>query len=72
MFDTPSGHAFFKEGHDDGVTNYALCVQPRPACILQMSNSYRAEGIFKKLANDLLGSTKLLWAWEGNVPFRRR
>jgi CubicO group peptidase (beta-lactamase class C family) len=69
VFDTPFGHAFFKEGHDDGVANYALCIQRRQMCILLMSNSDRAEGIFKPLVDLLMGNTGLPWRWEGYVPF---
>ncbi len=69
VFETPYGHAFFKEGHDDGVANYALCVAPRRDCILLLSNSVRAEGIFKYLVDDLMGDTHLPWAWEGYTPY---
>lgn len=69
VFDTPYGHAFFKEGHDDGTGNYALCVQPKKACILLLSNSDHAEGIFKYLVDDLLGPTNLPWRWEGYIPY---
>jgi CubicO group peptidase (beta-lactamase class C family) len=72
VFDTPFGHAFFKEGHDDGVANYALCVQPRQACILLMSDSDRAEGIFKPLVELLMGKTGLPWRWEGYQPYNLR
>src|SRR5450432_3695104 len=51
VFETPFGHAFFKEGHDDGTANYALCVEPRRACILLLSNDVRSEGIFKPLVD---------------------
>ncbi len=68
-FETPFGRAFFKEGHDDGTANYALCVEPRRACILLLSNSVRAEGIFKALVDELMGDTRLPWAWEGYAPY---
>lgn len=71
VFKTPFGQAFFKEGHDDGVANYAMCVQPRRACILLMSNSDHAEGIFKPLVDLLMGDTRLPWRWEGYIPYRQ-
>ena len=71
VFETPFGHAFFKEGHDDGTANYALCVEPRRACVLLLSNSVRAEGIFAPLVDALMGDTGLPWKWEGYVPFDR-
>jgi hypothetical protein len=69
VFDTPYGHSFFKEGRDDGTVNYALCVKPRRACILLLSNSDHAEGIYKYLVDDLLGPTGLPWKWDGFVPY---
>jgi CubicO group peptidase (beta-lactamase class C family) len=69
VFETPSGHAFFKEGHDDATANYALCVEPRRACVLLMSNSARAEGIFTPLIGDLMGETRLPWKWENYVAY---
>ena len=69
VFDTPYGHAFFKEGHDDGTANYALCVQSRRACVLLLSNSDRAEGIYKYLVDDLMGPVNLPWRWEGFIPY---
>jgi CubicO group peptidase (beta-lactamase class C family) len=69
VFDTPYGHAFFKEGRDDGTVNYALCVQPRKACILLLSNSDRAEGIYKALVDELMGNVRLPWRWEGYIPY---
>jgi CubicO group peptidase (beta-lactamase class C family) len=69
VFETPFGHAFFKEGHDDGTANYALCVERRQACILLMSNSVRAEGVFKPLSDDLMGDTRLPWKWENYIPY---
>ncbi len=69
VFETPYGHAFFKEGHNEITANYALCVQPRQACILLLSNSVRATGIFKPLVDALMGDTRLPWRWEGYVPY---
>lgn len=69
VFETPQGPAFFKEGHDDGTANYALCIKPKRDCILLMSNSVRAEGIFKALVDALMGETNLPWQWEGYTPY---
>ena len=68
VFDTPYGHAYFKEGHDDGTANYALCVDSKRTCILLMSNSVRAEGIFVTLVNRLMGNVNLPWSWQGYAP----
>ncbi|HVV43593.1 MAG TPA: serine hydrolase domain-containing protein [Bryobacteraceae bacterium] len=69
VFETPFGHAFFKEGHDDGTANYALCIEPRRACILLLSNSVRAEGIFKAVVEEVMGDVHLPWKWEGYIPY---
>ena len=68
VFDTPYGHAFFKEGHDDGTANYALCIEERRACILLLSNSTRAEAIFVSLVHRLLGDVPIPAEWEGYGP----
>ena len=65
VFETPYGHAYFKEGHDEGTANYALCVQEKNACILLLSNDVRAENIFAALVKRLFGDVKLPAAWEG-------
>ena len=69
VFETPFGHAFFKEGHDDGTANYALCIEPRRACVLLLSNSVRAEGIFKAVVEEFMGDVRLPWKWEGYIPY---
>jgi len=68
VFETPYGQAFFKEGHDDGTANYAVCVAERRDCILLMSNSPRAEAIFVSLVHRLLGELPIPAEWEGYGP----
>src|SRR5581483_6646479 len=68
VFETPYGHAFFKEGHDDGTANYALCLDKQRDCILILSNSVRAERIIATLVDRLLGKVELPAAWEGYAP----
>ena len=63
---------FFKEGHDDGTNNYALCLDEAQRCILILSNSSNGEGIFLYLADALIGETDLPWEWEGYVPYDRK
>lgn len=70
-FETRYGHAFFKEGHDDGTSNFALCIDQRQDCILLLSNDNRAEGIYVELTNRLLGPVALAWEWEGYRPYDR-
>lgn len=65
VFDTPYGHAFFKEGHDEGTANYVLCVEPRRSCIVMLANDVRAERIFVPLVRRLFGEVNLPASWEG-------
>ncbi|MCZ6560718.1 MAG: serine hydrolase [Gammaproteobacteria bacterium] len=72
IFASPFGPAFFKEGHDDGTNNYALCLDEAQRCILILSNSSNGEGIFLYLVDALIGETNLPWEWEGYVPYDRK
>jgi CubicO group peptidase (beta-lactamase class C family) len=65
VFETPYGHAFFKEGHDEGTANYVLCVEPRRSCIVMLANDVRAERIFVPLVRRLFGEVNLPADWEG-------
>jgi hypothetical protein len=69
LFDSSFGPAFFKEGHDDGTNNYALCLKETGHCILILSNSSNGESIFLYLVNELLGKTGLPWEWESYIPY---
>jgi CubicO group peptidase (beta-lactamase class C family) len=70
VFDTRHGRAFFKEGHDEGTANYALCIAEKRACILMLSNSVRAELIFATLVQRLFGDVPVPYSWEGYAPPR--
>jgi hypothetical protein len=69
LFQSPYGPAFFKEGHDDGTDNYALCVRPRESCILILTNSGVGKSVFEYLIDDLLGETNLPTEWESFTPY---
>ena len=69
VFRSPQGPAFFKEGHDDGTNNYALCLQDSRNCVLILSNSSNGESIFKYLADATLGTTCLPWFWDNYIPY---
>lgn len=71
LFTSPFGPAWFKEGHDDGWNNYAVSFERGRSALLLMANSSNGEGIFKYLADALLGETCLPWYWEGYVPYDR-
>ncbi len=70
LFTSPRfGPAYFKEGHDDGWGNYAVSFEAPRRALLLLSNSANGEGIFKYLADALLGETCLPWYWEGYIPY---
>ncbi len=69
VFRSSQGPAFFKEGHDDGTNNYALCLQDSRRCVLILSNSSNGESIFKYLADAALGPTCLPWYWDSYIPY---
>lgn len=68
-YQSPQGPAWFKTGHDDGTNNLALCLQSKQTCILVMSNSSNAEGIYRYLVDAVLGPTCYPWFWEGDIPY---
>ena len=65
LFQTPYGRAFFKEGHDDGWRNYAVCFDKSGTGIVIMTNSSNGEGIFKELLETLLRNKYTPVEWEG-------
>lgn len=48
LYWTPYGEAFFKEGHDYGWRNYAVCFDKSGGMVI-MTNSSNGEGIYKEL-----------------------
>lgn len=68
-FESPCGHAYFKEGHDDGWQNHSVVFADRHKAILLMSNSSNADKTFKELLEKLLGDKSTPWQWENYVPY---
>ena len=68
LYKSPYGPAFFKEGHDEGWRNLALCFLNGDG-MLVMTNSANGEGIFKPLVESLLGETGFPFEWEGYTPY---
>jgi len=68
-FTSAQGPAFFKEGHDDGTNNVAVCIESSKNCVLLMSNSSNAESIFPYLIDDVLGRTCFPWYWANYIPY---
>lgn len=65
VFEAPQGHAYFKEGHDDGTANYALCLDEQRRCVLLLSNDVRAEHVFRPIIEAVMGPVPVPWSWEG-------
>lgn len=68
LYSSPYGPAFFKEGHDEGWRNLALCFLNGDG-MLVMTNSSNGEGIFKPLVEALLGKTAFPFDWDGYTPY---
>ena len=69
-FESPYGHAYFKEGHDDGWQNHSVVFADRKIGLLLMGNSSNADKIFKALLEKLLGDRATPWQWENYVPYQ--
>ena len=69
-FESPYGHAYFKEGHDDGWENHSVVFGDRKVGLLLMCNSSNADKIFKALLEKLLGDKTTPWQWENYVPYQ--
>ncbi len=69
LYWTPYGKAFFKEGHDEGWRNYAVCFDKSKIGIVIMTNSSNGEGIFKELLETLIMNKFTPIEWEGYTPF---
>jgi hypothetical protein len=59
------GEAYFKEGHDDGWRNYAVCFEKAKDCVLIMTNSSNGEHIYDQLLRAIQGNTFTPVEWEG-------
>jgi CubicO group peptidase (beta-lactamase class C family) len=68
VYTTRDGHAFFKEGHDEGWRHYVVAFD-RGNGLLIMTNSSNGEGIYAALIETLLGDRDTPIAWEGFTPY---
>lgn len=60
---SPSGRSFAKGGHNDWTGNLVICQEEQTRCLVMLSNSVRAEIIFPKIAEKVLGETAYPWWW---------
>jgi CubicO group peptidase (beta-lactamase class C family) len=69
LYWSPYGEVFFKEGHDEGWRNYAVCFDKVKSGMIILTNSSNGEGIFKELLETLLKDTFTPIEWEGYTPY---
>jgi len=69
LYTSPYGKVFFKEGHDEGWRNYAVCFEKSKSGVVIMTNSSNGEGIFQYLLESLLRDTFTPIEWEGFTPY---
>jgi len=68
LYKSPFGPAFFKEGDNEGWRNFALCFGNGDG-MLVMTNSSNGGGIFKPLAEALLGETEFPFDWDDYTSY---
>jgi CubicO group peptidase (beta-lactamase class C family) len=71
LYRSPSGPAFFKEGHSDSTNNFVLAFEGSKTGVVLLSNSGNAERMFFPAVEALFGETCLPWFWMGYVPYDR-
>jgi CubicO group peptidase (beta-lactamase class C family) len=69
LYWTPYGKAFFKEGHDEGWRNYAVCFDEAKTAIVIMTNSSNGEGMYKEMLETVERNTFTPVEWEGFTPY---
>jgi CubicO group peptidase (beta-lactamase class C family) len=69
LYWSPSGKAFFKEGHDDGWRHYAVYFDKAGSGMLIMTNSSNGESIYQELLETLLADTFTPIEWESFTPY---
>ena len=72
LYSSPYGPVFFKEGHDDGWRNYAVCFDQRKTALIVMTNSGNGEGIYQELLETVIGDNFTPIEWEGFTPYNQQ
>ena len=65
VFRSRHGRAFFKEGHEDGWDNHAVCFDEAGSCLLLMSNSENGDRVFIPLLQALMADHDTPGRWHG-------
>ncbi len=63
-FESTSGPAWFKGGHNDSTGNMVICIERQRRCVVFLANDVRAERIYPALARGILGDLSMPWSWE--------
>ncbi len=63
-FESTSGPAWFKGGHNDSTGNMVICLERQRRCVVFLANDVRAERIYPALARQILGDIAMPWSWE--------
>jgi CubicO group peptidase (beta-lactamase class C family) len=69
LYWTPYGKVFFKEGHDEGWRNYAVCFDEAKTAMVIMTNSSNGEGMYKEMLETVERNTFTPIEWEGFTPY---
>ncbi len=63
-FESTSGPAWFKGGHNESTGNMVICLERERRCVVLLANDVRAERIYPALARGILGELAMPWSWE--------
>lgn len=63
-FQDLTGPAWFKGGHNDSTGNMVICLESGSRCVVMLANDVRAERIYPRVANFVLGQILMPWSWE--------
>lgn len=69
LLQSPYGYGAFKEGSDRGCHHYSVMFPEQNTGVTIMSNSDKAEGIFKELLEITIGDTCTPWKCEHYIPY---
>jgi len=71
LYRTPHGHAFFKEGNDDGWRHYVVGFDGGSGLLI-MTNSSLGDAIYQALIETLLANYLTPIEWEGFTPYDQK
>ena len=63
LYQDGSGHWWSKGGHNPWTGNQAICHEEAQRCIVLLANSVRAERIYPRIVERVLGENPVPWWW---------